>query len=619
MICQNSILQKSKFEILIHLVFLIFPIFLIGKNSDQDSTTDQSIKSELEILFEKMKDLNSENMDSCLLLYEKALVISGDNKKLEAETNLNMARVLFGNNQFKEAFKYTNKSLKIGEQINDNDLLYDIYVYLGGIHWSLSNLPEALNSDLKALEIGEQLNNENYIARSTLNLGLTYSDINEYEKAYNYFLKAKGLFKKIDDFYGQAIVTNNQCRLLLDQEKYEEALQFIVKEFPNINTNGNRHLDCIMLSNHGIALLGNNKKEGFSKLEKSYADAEALDDGRALAGIALDLSKWYLEFGFYDKALEITEKGIKVGEKYGIIKERPELYLNLSTIYQFNKKYEESLFCLEKSNQYKDELFEKQKEKEILGMDIMNLLKQEEMENELLQLRNFYQCIFASFLIVLFMFSIPFFYFFFRRKQRKQIQKFKQKVAADLHDDIGGNLSSISRIAKVIKNQTNSSEVNEMVEELVKKSDQSLRDIGDAVWAFDEEESQLKSLIDKIEDIIYSVDFQKSDFKIEYVKNIENENQFLSMEVRHHLLMIFKEAIHNIQKHTISDFVKLNILESGNLLQILIYNEFQTLKSGSHSTGKGLENMEKRIQEIGGELKLEKSINYFSIQISLKI
>ncbi len=608
-------IMPYRLKILFQFVFLISPLFLFGKNSDQSISKGITAKTEIEILFEKMEELGSRNMDSCFLFYEKALEISGENEKLEGKTYLKMAQLFHNKNMQKEAIEYFNKVLKI----NDNDLLYEAYVGLGGVHWSLSNLSEALICDLKTLDIGKKLNSEIYIGRSLLNLGVIYAEIKEYQKSYTYYNQAKEIYQKIDDSYGKAIIVNNLCRLLLDQEKYEEALQSIEKDFADVNTGGDKNLNCVIKSNYAVALIGSGNMEGFSMLKESYIEAGKLGNKVVLSSISLALSKWYLEFELYDEALSITKEGIKEGEKHEIIKYLPELYLNLSNIYRAQNKLEESLSSLEKSNQYKDELLKKRKEKEILGIDIMNLLKQEEMENELLQLKNVNQRRFNFFLILSFLLFAPFLYLVFRRKQRKQIQKFKQRVAADLHDDVGGNLSTISRIAKGIYGQSNSNDVKERVEELVQKSDQSIRNIVDTIWALDEKESQLGQLSDKIEDLIYYADFKKNDSKVEFIKSIENENLSLSMELRHHLLMIFKEGIHNIQKHTVSGFVKISIKESKKSMEILIFNHFHTLKSPNFSTGRGLENMKKRVQEIGGQITFEKSPDQFSIRIKLKI
>ena len=619
MICLNRSVVIPILKILIQLVFLILPILLFGKNSNQSNSTIKSTEKEIEVLLEKMHELKFSHVDSCYLLYDKAMMMSGENKRLQGKTQIVMAWVFFENNKFKEAFKYFNTVLEIGNQIGDERLKYDAYVGLGVVHGSLSNLYEALSCHLQNLKIGKKLNNDKLIARSKLNMGVTYGQIPEYEKSYSYYMQAKEFFDKIEDSYGEALIVNNICRLLLDQKKYKEALQYIEEELPHIDIKSNKGIFCLLQANHAVAKLGNGKMEGLAQLKEAYKEAEKLGKGTYLSSISFKLSKWYLEFGLYDDALEMTKEGIEIGEKYGIIKYLPDLYLNLSEIHRNQKKFEEALLSLEKSNQYKKELSEKKREKEILGKEVMNLLKEEEMENELLQLKNSNQRILNFFLILSFLLIVPYLYFLFRRRQRKQIQKFRQRVAADLHDDVGGNLSAISRIAKGIKDQRISKEVNEQVEELVNRSNQSMMNIVDTVWSLDEKESQLGHLVDKIEDIINSKDFRKDVKEIEYIKNIENEIQILPVDLRHHLLMIFKEGVNNIQKHTFSDYVKIKFQESNKLLSILIYNKFQVTKNPEYSTGRGLKNMEKRVRELGGQINIEKSIDHFLIQINIKI
>jgi len=422
MICLSARVLLPNFKILIRLVFLISPILLPGKNSQQFASSSNFAEKEIKLLFEKIDEIKHEFPHSCLLFFEKAMKINGENKQLQGLTNLKMGWVFYDTNKYKEAFEYFNKVLEIGNQINDKELLYKAYTGLGVAHWPLSNLWESVQCDLKALDIGIKMNNEHHIAISKLNLGYTYCEIKKYEKPYSYYIQAKELFDKLDDLKGTTLIINNICRLLLDQEKYTEALQFLENELPLLDAGDDQRIACLLQANHAVALLGNGKIE-----------------------------------------------------------------------------------------------------------------------------------------------------------------------------------------------------VDAKVEELVSRSNQSIINIVDTVWSLDENESELGHLIDKIEDIIHSEDFRKEVKEIEYVKNIENEMQFLSMKVRHHLLMIFKEGINNIQKHTFSDFVKVKFQENNKLLGILIYNKFNAVKNPDYSNRRGLINIKKRVSELGGQINLEKSSDHFSIQINIKI
>ena len=62
MICRSFIMLKSKFKILIPFVFLVSPIFIVGKNSNQSTSIDESAKTEIEVLFERMKKMRYKDL-----------------------------------------------------------------------------------------------------------------------------------------------------------------------------------------------------------------------------------------------------------------------------------------------------------------------------------------------------------------------------------------------------------------------------------------------------------------------------------------------------------------------------------------------------------------------------
>jgi len=297
----------------------------------------------------------------------------------------------------------------------------------------------------------------------------------------------------------------------------------------------------------------------------------------------------------------------------------PTLYAQLAEAYEKKKEHEKSLIAIKKSIVAKEELLKKEKAKEVLGLEMQNQIQQKEAENELLQLKNTNQKIYIGLLITSFLLFSSFLYFYFLRTQRKKINRFKQRISADLHDDVAGNLSAISRIAKGLRSESNSEEVNSKINQLVKKSNESIKNVVDVIWSLDENESKLGHLIDKLEFHLDSIRLNDKNVKIVLNKENLDENITLLLNVRHHLLMIFKESINNIQKHTESDLIEINLIGGRKKMEISIFNQFLKRKENTISSGKGIENIKRRVKELNGHVDIVKSSNSFLVKLNIDV
>jgi len=75
----------------------------------------------------------------------------------------------------------------------------------------------------------------------------------------------------------------------------------------------------------------------------------------------------------------------------------------------------------------------------------------------------------------------------------------------------------------------------------------------------------------------------------------------LSASLRHHLLMVVKEALHNVVQHAEASLVTLRIGFVPPCIRLEIADDGRGLvPEGSRSPGNGLQNMRKRAAELGG-------------------
>lgn len=101
------------------------------------------------------------------------------------------------------------------------------------------------------------------------------------------------------------------------------------------------------------------------------------------------------------------------------------------------------------------------------------------------------------------------------------------------------------------------------------------------------------------------------DFRV----RLEHPDKTASLAVRQHVLLIFKEAVSNIVRHTKSFAAEIVIENKADGLEIHIENLFGETRKPQFSTGKGLESMANRAENLGGKLQIEQDEGLFRIKL----
>jgi signal transduction histidine kinase/ligand-binding sensor domain-containing protein len=190
-------------------------------------------------------------------------------------------------------------------------------------------------------------------------------------------------------------------------------------------------------------------------------------------------------------------------------------------------------------------------------------------------------------------------------EQQKEIekQKIRIRIAQDLHDEIGSNLSSISLMSELIQEDENinaeASDKIKRIHKVAKGSTQAMRDI---VWLTNPSSDSLKDIIAKMKEVADNT-LGKFALSFDYPKALADIN--LLPETKRNIFFIYKEALNNIVKHAEARSVeiKFDVLD-GNIF-LLIKDDGKGFSASASSGGNGLKNIRSRAKEINADLKFE--------------
>jgi ligand-binding sensor domain-containing protein/two-component sensor histidine kinase len=195
----------------------------------------------------------------------------------------------------------------------------------------------------------------------------------------------------------------------------------------------------------------------------------------------------------------------------------------------------------------------------------------------------------------------------YRINQLLQLQKIRNSISADLHDDIGARLTNINILSALGQQKTNNPhETSEYLNRISNEVQTSGEALDDIVWSIDTKNDPVLEITARMRRYAAEV-FDGTAIQYSIVVNENILPAKLSMGKRRDLFLVFKEAINNIQKHAMATEVKINIEAKDNNLLMQVNDNGQGFHTDQPTHRNGLKNMQLRLQKWGGFYAVQSS------------
>jgi ligand-binding sensor domain-containing protein/signal transduction histidine kinase len=192
-------------------------------------------------------------------------------------------------------------------------------------------------------------------------------------------------------------------------------------------------------------------------------------------------------------------------------------------------------------------------------------------------------------------------------EQRNAVERERGRIAKDIHDDLGSSLTRIMMLGeRAEEGLTRCEDVGGHLHKIVGSARSTIRALDEIVWAINPENDTLDGLVVYIG---HYADELFEDTSVHCRLEIPMELPPLSLpaETRHNLFLVAKEAFHNVLKHSHGSEVRVRVAATNATIQMEIEDNGRGLPEPADSKGRkgnGLENMRKRMKNIGGEFEL---------------
>jgi signal transduction histidine kinase len=185
------------------------------------------------------------------------------------------------------------------------------------------------------------------------------------------------------------------------------------------------------------------------------------------------------------------------------------------------------------------------------------------------------------------------------------IERTRTRIATDLHDDIGANLSKISILSEIVKMQFagGSEEKNRLLDSIADASRQSVTSMRDIIWAINPERDSVLDMIHRMREFAEETLSEKA-IRLEFNAPEESAQLKLSMDTRRELFLIFKESVNNAVKYANCSEVKADFRVASGEIFLEIADDGRGFDASDASGGNGLGNMKRRAEKLGGKFEI---------------
>lgn len=186
----------------------------------------------------------------------------------------------------------------------------------------------------------------------------------------------------------------------------------------------------------------------------------------------------------------------------------------------------------------------------------------------------------------------------------KAQQEERNRISADMHDDLGSGMTAIRLYSELAKKKVDAAQVPE-IEKISSFSNELLNKMNAIIWTMSSSNDSMGNLIAYIRS--YALEYFEGsgiDCRVTMPENVAQME--VPGEKRRNIFLTVKETLNNIMKHAKATKVQIEFQQTGNELILLIQdNGIGIDKENLREFGNGLKNMKKRMEGIGCQFAIE--------------
>lgn len=537
-----------------------------------------------------------------------ALLMDNNNDSLRMRLFDDHAFYHFRSGEYEESVQQMAQAVVIAEKHRYWDAYMDMQNNLGMIYSKLGNSPKAMEAYREVLEASDSLGlpiDADY-ASTLVNYGNSLQLQGRLFQADSIFTRGLALAKKIKDSALIAATLKFMAKNALEKNQPDRAIALV-------DTIQSHYFGVIAprIKDDPIYLraTAHFEKKNFKDAEYDIVLAielmkDHLNDPSLVDKLILH-SKIKEAQGNFKEALLLERRALRLKDSFDVIEMNAKV-MDIEEKYKNEKKERENLELRQQTAE-KDLTIAEKNNVILLGSIAFLLiigglvyfqLRRFKRKNELLE-----QSILK------------------REQMAKELAMVRNNIASDFHDDMGNRLARIGMLSKRIADTVKGRDREEVVNTLnyiYNDADMLYKGTKDFMFS-------LKSSSDLLEEVVTYL----SDFGQEYLQSFQidffAEKDFpANLELPYYwnrqLILIFKEAMTNVAKHSGAQKAVLSTTYQNGVFTMCLYDDGQGFNvSEKVNQGNGLENIRRRAKKLKGTLAIDSTDNGTNVCFKTKI
>ena len=195
-----------------------------------------------------------------------------------------------------------------------------------------------------------------------------------------------------------------------------------------------------------------------------------------------------------------------------------------------------------------------------------------------------------------------------RRQEAARLEALRESVARDLHDELGSQIGSIRLLSGLAAHRGSGEKA--ALEEVARLAEEAAESIHAMVWWMQgcgDLEDLVEGARQSAERLLGAVSW---DFEVDRddrpeclgPENARGKRALVAPEIQRHLLLMFREALHNVARHAQAQNVRIRIGWDNRAIRFSVHDDGVGFEGGT--VGNGLRNLRERAVLTGGELHI---------------
>jgi signal transduction histidine kinase/uncharacterized protein HemY len=574
----------------------------------------------------------------------------------------------YANISIDSALHYGSKAAAESRRLGDSVLLAQVYSDIGAVYFRKGDFQNARTNYLTAYRIRKIRKDFSGANKANANLANVYMNTNDYNAAMRSFFETLRYFETANDEANANVTRSNIGQLFYKMKNYPKAIRYLKDaigyaeknrqddrlceyflNLGNIYKDTNDSINAIKYYNkslHECGLSGNKKaesivyqniglvktKEGSDKasaafFEKSKAIKEQVNSDLDKANLNLSIARAYIKSGEYGKAKKLLVAAKTFFENRDSKDDLLITYELLVPVYAHLNIPDSVGYYSEKYTSLNEALTQTAINRQTADLEARyQTAKKEKLlfEKEAEAQHKNYLLIAMSALA----FFIALIGFLIYRQQRfknnQQEQEFQLKTAIahietqnqlqdqrlsisrDLHDNIGAQLTFIISSVDNIRHafDIGNAKLDNRLGRISDFTKNTIIELRDTIWAMNNDEITFEDLRARILNFIEKAKDARDEIDFRFTIDESLDSIKLTSIVGMNIYRSVQEAVNNAIKYAEASEITIEVKKIDGKIAIYISDNGIGFDPATVEKGNGLFNIEKRIEDIGGILRL---------------